>query len=106
MTKTAKRAPKVAKKVAPITEESLMAAFRSALPHAAGGLVLIDTLAQALGHAEDRTALHSMIMRLDREDKMRLVSIGDRSRATPAQLARGIQGENETFLWVEMPPQW
>jgi len=36
-----------------------------------------------------------------RENRIRLIAIGDRSRATPEQLAQSIPGENETFCFVE-----
>lgn len=92
----------------PITADSVLTTFGEMLrsKHARTGLVPIHELRKTLAaqHGAERAgheSLDAVLMRLDHEDKIRLVAIGDRSRATPEQLADSIPGENETFFYVE-----
>jgi hypothetical protein len=55
----------------------------------------------------ERAARHDVlderVRQLRREDRLRLISLSDLSRATPEQLADSIPGDNETFFYVGEP---
>jgi hypothetical protein len=93
----------------PLTSQAMLSEFdelrRGA--HIRNGLVPICDLRQRIAAKYGaNAALHEtfdpLLMRLDREDRLRLVSIGDRSRVLPEQLNDSIPGENETFFFVEV----
>jgi hypothetical protein len=58
--------------------------------------------ASAGAEAARHDNLDPLLMRMRRDDRIRLVSIGDRSRATPEQLDESVPGDNETFFDIEV----
>jgi hypothetical protein len=76
--------------------------FNRLLPAARGGLVSIPELRRRLGL--NPADFERAVRELDRSDRLRLVATGDRSRHTKEELSAGIEGENETFMYVEPGP--
>jgi DNA-binding MarR family transcriptional regulator len=56
--------------------------------------------------AATHATLDPLLKQLRRQDRVRLVSIADRSRATTDQLDDSIPGENETFFYVEFAHEY
>ena len=52
-------------------------------------------------HAASHSAFDERLLDLRRTDKLRLISIDDRSRATPDQLRNSISAVGETFFYAE-----
>lgn len=52
-------------------------------------------------HSVSHTDFNELLLELRRTDRMRLISIDDRSRATPDQLRDSITALGETFFYVE-----
>jgi hypothetical protein len=82
----------------------ILAEFARLAPTARGGLVSIPAIRQSLGVPQ--AEFDAAVLALDRSDQLRLAAIGDRSRLTAQELRDSIQGENETFAFVEPGPAY
>jgi hypothetical protein len=100
-------APTPAPTIAAVSDDALIDEARELLRerHGHTGLVPIFELRRRIkakfgdlsaSHAE----LDGRLKRLRREYRLRLVSISDRSRATPEELSESVPGEEEMFFYV------
>jgi DNA-binding PadR family transcriptional regulator len=96
--------------VSPLTDDALIEEAKTLLRerHGRTGFVPIFELRhhveQNHGAAEASHAqLDARLRRLRAAGRLRLVSISDRSRATPEQLSASIPGEDELFFYVRDP---
>lgn len=77
-------------------------AFTELLPQSPHGLVPIWQVRERVS-SPDKAALDESILDMWREGKVRLVSLADLQKATPAQLDASVPGVNETLFFIEQP---
>jgi hypothetical protein len=93
---------------APVTPAIVLQVFEElrGSRFAGDGVVPIHELRRRLverhgSRAGSHESLDPLLKQLRRERRLRLIAIGDYSRATPEQLADSVPGDNETFFSVE-----
>jgi hypothetical protein len=67
---------------------------------------LRDRLEARLGRPVGDEEFKRALFALYRDDHIRLIGAGDRSRFTSEQLRRSVRGENETFVSAELNPSF
>jgi hypothetical protein len=101
-TKSSGREPDAGAPPAAAGREAHVLDFAARAGQHPGGLAPVWELKRQLRLSPDD--LKGLLFRLDREDKIRLVAVGDRGRLTREQLRDSVEGENETFAYVGPGP--